>query len=178
MARFLHQQCIISQVPYPRWARKWINIRKSFSNFYGFRRSKLATMLENLGMSFQGQQHSGIDDARNIARISVRMLEDGCDLKVNERLYAHKLKDIQNLESEIHNVVCDLTTQDSSDSEPETAPRKNSRGKNNVGGVTRGLDRLSLDTSHHNSNGDSFQLSPDLSEGIDDLIAYHKLQRS
>lgn len=87
----MHKQCRISGIPFPRWARKWINIRKAFSNFYGFRRAKLTTMLESMGMTFEGHQHSGLDDSRNIARIVIRMIEDGYDLKVNERIYAHKL---------------------------------------------------------------------------------------
>ncbi len=59
MARFLHMQCLLSGVMFPKWARKWINIRKAFSNFYGFPRSKLTIMLENMGLTFEGQQHSG-----------------------------------------------------------------------------------------------------------------------
>lgn len=37
-------------------------------------------------MEFSGRQHSGLDDARNIARVTARLLEDGHDLRVNERL--------------------------------------------------------------------------------------------
>ncbi|KAJ3106437.1 3'-5' exoribonuclease 1 [Phlyctochytrium bullatum] len=40
----------------------------------------LAGMLAGLGMEFEGRPHSGIDDARNIARITVRMMEDGARL--------------------------------------------------------------------------------------------------
>jgi len=35
-------------------------------------------------MSFEGHLHSGLDDSRNIARIAMRLAEDGCELKVNE----------------------------------------------------------------------------------------------
>lgn len=117
-------------------------------------------MLENLGMSFQGQQHSGIDDARNIARISLRMLEDGCDLKVNERLYAHKLKDIATLEADIQAVDCDTSQQDSSDSECDST---------HAGDTC--VERLCQRTS-------ALYLPADVAEGIDDLLAYHKLQHS
>lgn len=119
MARFLHMQCCLSNVPFPRWARKWINIRKSFSNFYGFRRSKLNVMLENMGMVFEGHPHSGIDDARNIARIVVRMLDDGADLRVNERLFPHKLRDIAELEQQACIAAHELQSDDDSDSECE-----------------------------------------------------------
>lgn len=39
-------------------------------------------MLEKLGMDYDGRPHSGLDDSKNIARIAVRMLQDGCELRV------------------------------------------------------------------------------------------------
>lgn len=49
----------------------------------------LELILENLGMSFEGRPHSGIDDARNIARILVKMIKDGADPTVNDDI-AHQ----------------------------------------------------------------------------------------
>lgn len=43
-------------------------------------------MLQNLGLHFEGHLHSGLDDSRNIARIALRLLSDGCMFKVNEFL--------------------------------------------------------------------------------------------
>ncbi|XP_064631479.1 3'-5' exoribonuclease 1-like [Lineus longissimus] len=91
MGRFLHAQCLHNKIPFPRWGMKWVNIRKAYRNYYSFRKATLKSMLENLGMTFEGHQHSGIDDTKNIARVVLRMLEDGCDLRVNEKLHAHKL---------------------------------------------------------------------------------------
>ena len=44
--------------------------------------------MKNLGMKFEGRPHSGIDYARNIARILQKMVQDGCEIKFNhdERL--------------------------------------------------------------------------------------------
>ncbi|XP_050713231.1 3'-5' exoribonuclease 1-like isoform X3 [Eriocheir sinensis] len=86
MGRFLHQQCRISQVPYPSWGKKWINIRKSFSNFYNTKRMCLKDMLTHVGMGFQGQPHCGLDDSRNIARVAIRLLMDGANMRVNEKI--------------------------------------------------------------------------------------------
>ena len=47
---------------------------------------KIAQMLGRQGMRFEGRLHSGIDDARNIARIALRMRRDGCRFYVNEGL--------------------------------------------------------------------------------------------
>ena len=37
-AKFLRLQCRYSSLPYPRWARKWLNVRKEFSSFYSVQR--------------------------------------------------------------------------------------------------------------------------------------------
>ncbi|XP_069556501.1 3'-5' exoribonuclease 1 isoform X2 [Brachyistius frenatus] len=108
MSKFLNIQCRISRIRYPQFAKKWINIRKSYGNFYKvlppasqlkssfeFRvprtQTKLSTMLEKLGLKYEGRPHSGLDDSRNIARIALRMLQDGCQLRVNERMHAGQL---------------------------------------------------------------------------------------
>lgn len=53
--------------------------------------TKLSTMLEKLGLQYEGRPHSGLDDSRNIARIALRMLQDGCQLRANERMHAGQL---------------------------------------------------------------------------------------
>uniref|UniRef100_A0A3Q2NT24 3'-5' exoribonuclease 1 n=1 Tax=Fundulus heteroclitus TaxID=8078 RepID=A0A3Q2NT24_FUNHE len=93
MSKFLNIQCRVSSIRYPQFAKKWINIRKSYCNFYKVPRTqtKLSTMLEKLGMTYEGRPHCGLDDSRNIARIAIRMLQDGCQLRVNERMHGGQL---------------------------------------------------------------------------------------
>lgn len=93
MSRFMYLQCQFSKLIFPKWARKWINIRKTFSNFYDCKRQSLKQMLETAGYAFVGQPHSGLDDSVNIARLVTRLLEDGCKFIVNERLFSSKLCD-------------------------------------------------------------------------------------
>lgn len=96
MSKFLYTQCRLSRIRYPAFARSWINIRKSYGNFYKVTRSqtKLNSMLENLGLQYEGRPHSGLDDSRNIARVAIRMLEDGCRLRINERLHGGELQNV------------------------------------------------------------------------------------
>ena len=47
-------------------------------------------MLTRLGLKFEGRPHCGIDDARNIARITQMLLKDGANLRVNERIHLSK----------------------------------------------------------------------------------------
>ncbi|ELT98575.1 hypothetical protein CAPTEDRAFT_130678 [Capitella teleta] len=98
MSRFMYLQCKHSNLAFPRWANTWVNIRKTYCNFYHFKRTSLRKMLENMGMSFEGRPHCGLDDTRNIARIAQRMLQDGSPLNVNERLFGPKLKSGESLE--------------------------------------------------------------------------------
>lgn len=53
--------------------------------------TKLSLMLEKLGLEYEGRPHCGLDDSRNIARIALRMLKDGCQLRVNERIHGGQL---------------------------------------------------------------------------------------
>ncbi|KAF5922386.1 hypothetical protein HPG69_009426 [Diceros bicornis minor] len=112
MSKFLNIQCRLSRLKYPPFAKKWINIRKSYGNFYKRAmhtekwnvtvrfeekslvprsQTKLTIMLEKLGMDYDGRPHSGLDDSKNIARIAVRMLQDGCELRINEKMHAGQL---------------------------------------------------------------------------------------
>ena len=38
-------------------------------------------------MEFEGTPHSGVDDARNIARIVVRLLSDRAFVRINEKIF-------------------------------------------------------------------------------------------
>ena len=40
-------------------------------------------MLSMMGMKFEGREHCGLDDARNIAKITSQLLNDGCVLQYN-----------------------------------------------------------------------------------------------
>lgn len=89
MAKFMRMQCQLSRIQMPTWARVWVNLSKAFRLFYRLpprHRSTLSTMLDDLELSFVGQQHRGLDDATNILRIVRILLADGCRLRVNERM--------------------------------------------------------------------------------------------
>ena len=52
-------------------------------------------MLENLGLPFDGRLHCGADDARNLARIVIRLMEDGVKPQLNEKLCKGRLVFVQ-----------------------------------------------------------------------------------
>ncbi|KAG2233131.1 hypothetical protein INT48_001624 [Thamnidium elegans] len=69
----------------------WVNIRKLFKDFYGLKENKnINGMLNHLQMQFKGREHSGLDDARNLAAIGKRMHEEGCIFKTNCKFNRNK----------------------------------------------------------------------------------------
>lgn len=82
---YVYDQCTYSAIPVPRWARHWVDIRRiyRYSSVGAFmERPHLRGMLEGLNLQFEGRPHSGIDDARNIAKIALVHLEKGVKLNV------------------------------------------------------------------------------------------------
>jgi len=59
------------------------------------------------GMEFEGQPHSGLDDAKNIARIVVRLLKDRAVIRVNEKIQkvAHGVDDSNRCNGKLFSVV-------------------------------------------------------------------------
>ncbi|CAO3648743.1 unnamed protein product [Mucor hiemalis] len=85
---FITKQCKHSKLkPRPAYFDiPWVNIRKLFKDFYHQKDNKnIGLMLAHLNMEFQGREHSGLDDARNLAAIGKRMHEEGCVFKTNCR---------------------------------------------------------------------------------------------
>ena len=68
-------------------------MRKLYASFYQMKSGNLAKMLENLNMKFEGRQHCGLDDTRNISRVVVQMIKDGCILKYNRFMPEDALTD-------------------------------------------------------------------------------------
>ncbi|EFO16618.2 exonuclease [Loa loa] len=91
IAKFFQMQCIQSKLnPIPHDFRFYVNVRRSFANKYckkhPTQKINLSRMLTSLNMKFEGREHSGLDDSKNIAKIVIRMLGDKSELRVNEKL--------------------------------------------------------------------------------------------
>ncbi|XP_039283068.1 probable tubulin polyglutamylase ttll-15 [Nilaparvata lugens] len=91
MGRFLFGQCEFSNVQFPYYAKKWINIRRVFSSHYKSRKVCLASMLQSFGVEFDGRLHCGLDDARNIANLLIHMIKDGVSIDINENIQENRM---------------------------------------------------------------------------------------
>jgi len=65
--------------------KQWINIKKAFQKFYNKRANGMMEMLKVLKIPHTGKHHSGIDDCKNIAKIVVKMIQDGAVLSLTWR---------------------------------------------------------------------------------------------
>ena len=79
----LFPQCVLSEVQFPQFATKWIDVRKLFSSFYSVKSGNLTSMLEKLALKFEGREHCGLHDSQNIVCVLAQLIRDGCVLKYN-----------------------------------------------------------------------------------------------
>jgi inhibitor of KinA sporulation pathway (predicted exonuclease) len=77
---FLRKECQRKSLPIQPYWNQFVDLRHWFAAGFGVRRCGVSKMLELCGLKFQGREHSGIDDARNIARITAEMIRAGCPL--------------------------------------------------------------------------------------------------
>ncbi|KAI9018930.1 ribonuclease H-like domain-containing protein [Hyaloraphidium curvatum] len=81
---FLRKQCLTSKIKRPRFMNEWCDLRTAFSEARKTPRLNLDGMLTNLGLTFAGKPHCGIDDARNIARIVQHLVDAGVRIAAND----------------------------------------------------------------------------------------------
>ncbi|WP_412543182.1 3'-5' exonuclease [Longispora sp. K20-0274] len=73
-----HNDCRGSGVAYP--FGRHVNLKAAYTDAYQLRRRPgMAQALQHAGLPLEGRHHRGVDDARNIAALLLRMLADGHD---------------------------------------------------------------------------------------------------
>ncbi|CAE1319983.1 ERI2 [Acanthosepion pharaonis] len=82
----LKNECRRKQLRKPPELNQWVDLRATYKKFYDRKPDGLNGALKDLGIVFQGREHSGVDDARNTACLAWRMIQDGCVLKITKIL--------------------------------------------------------------------------------------------
>jgi len=80
VSSFLQRECHRKELPLQKYWDQFVDVRQMFAAGFNVRRCGVRAMLEQCGLEFQGREHSGIDDARNIARIVSEMILAGCPM--------------------------------------------------------------------------------------------------
>lgn len=86
----LHKECIRKSLKKPQLFNRWINMKAIFRNKYKRQNFTFADALQELGMTFVGREHSGIDDARNLAYLTFKMVKEGARLVITRDLQPHQ----------------------------------------------------------------------------------------
>jgi ERI1 exoribonuclease 3 len=70
------------------YLRSWCNVKALCAFFWREKKQPggMPVMLHRLGLTLEGKHHSGIDDCKNIAKIVVRLREQGCPFQATARL--------------------------------------------------------------------------------------------
>ncbi len=77
MGHALRQQCRASEIEVPGHFKRWINVKRSFSDVTGNFPRKMDVMLRHFKLEAVGRPHRGIDDAVNVARIMKEIAKRG-----------------------------------------------------------------------------------------------------
>lgn len=86
----LQNECKRKQLMKPVQLNTWIDLRATYRKFYDRKPNGLNGALQDLGIEFQGREHSGVDDARNTAKLAFRMIKDGCVMKTTRTVKTHE----------------------------------------------------------------------------------------
>merc|ERR1719247_530438 len=76
----LPSECARKQLQVPPALRRYCNVKKPFAAHLGTKAGGMSSMLAKLGLPLIGRHHLGIDDARNIARVVIRLRELGASV--------------------------------------------------------------------------------------------------
>jgi len=75
--KMFQQSCSRFGLPYP-FSDRHVSLKHAHRDYYGYgKKMGMKQALSYHGLKLDGVHHRGIDDARNIAKIVTRMLEDG-----------------------------------------------------------------------------------------------------
>ena len=76
-------QCKYFQIERPSYLCSWINIKRVFEAVTGKKATGMPGMLQALGLPLEGRHHSGIDDAKNIAKMLKALIERKPDIQLS-----------------------------------------------------------------------------------------------
>ncbi|XP_055602959.1 ERI1 exoribonuclease 2 [Uranotaenia lowii] len=86
----LSKECTRKKINKPAYFDQWIDVRAIYRKFYQ-RQSSFSDALAQQGLQFEGRPHCGLDDAKNLARLIMRMCKDGSKMIITKDLRPFEL---------------------------------------------------------------------------------------
>ncbi|XP_067626628.1 3'-5' exonuclease Snipper-like isoform X2 [Eurosta solidaginis] len=87
----LAKECQRKRLKKPSYFNQWIDLRAIFREWYKYKPINFADALSHVGLAFEGREHSGRDDARNLAALAHKMTCDGASLAITKDLAPFQL---------------------------------------------------------------------------------------
>ncbi|XP_036333031.1 ERI1 exoribonuclease 2-like isoform X2 [Rhagoletis pomonella] len=87
----LAKECQRKRLKKPTYFNQWIDLRAIFREWYKYKPINFADALSHVGLAFEGREHSGIDDARNLAALAYKLTCDGAPLAITKDLAPFQL---------------------------------------------------------------------------------------
>ena len=87
----LGYECKRKNLLFPTCLKSWIDLKLIYKKFYNRNPQGLNGALQEMGLKFQGRQHSGLCDAKNTGKLVHKMIQDGCILGLTKCLDDVKL---------------------------------------------------------------------------------------
>ncbi|XP_064653292.1 ERI1 exoribonuclease 2-like isoform X2 [Lineus longissimus] len=176
----LFYECRRKQLRKPAALNSWLDLRATYRKFYERRPNGLNGALKDLGIKFEGREHSGLDDARNTARLAWRMIKDGCIMTVTKSLDGHAkaapslVRTFQACTSSNVNVMTDLHSTDMANSN-SNKPNQSSHSAS----LTRPPSERNTPISVENSASGpqvskQFEMNINVSTGKEDIVLVDK----
>lgn len=88
---YLKNECKRKAITRPSYFDQWIDLRTVFKKHYQYKPHGFVDAMKHTGMEFEGRPHSGIDDARNTARLAARVYRDSKTFQITTDI-THKYK--------------------------------------------------------------------------------------
>lgn len=89
LGAYLEKECRRKSLKYPNYLVNWIDVRALYQMMYVKKPKNFYDAISKVGLKFVGHKHSGLDDARNTAKLISHMITDGIVLRKTTHLYQH-----------------------------------------------------------------------------------------
>lgn len=82
----LLKECERKRIKKNAYFDQWIDMKYIYKKWYKYSPRNFNDALQHIGRTFQGREHSGIDDARNIAQLAYVMAKEGAPIAITKDL--------------------------------------------------------------------------------------------
>ena len=101
----LENECRRKNLTMPNCFKSWIDLKLVYKKFYKRQPQGLNGALKEMGLKFEGREHSGLCDAQNTGKLLAKMINDGCVLGLTKSLKDTKIDSDLAFDNQINLVI-------------------------------------------------------------------------